>query len=301
MDAGCSNSAPSGTSRRPMLLQLTHEPRTGSSQRSTVLERLFNTHAEIDRLEPFSSVRMAPVEPFTTLPQASYGASFERIVSDCGPDDLWPQSSTSLSVGTNAARRCVYRYADKYGFARLVMEGSLIFDSHFECGNLEAAFGVGPAGCSDYSVYELLLHPETDCGSGSVQWFCFSVRNAKPGKKVSFLIRNFSKPDSLFRTGMRPLIKSLKDESSTSAGVNCGWIRCGQNISYLMNGPDSSLPLSSGATHKRTSGEKSMTPTYTLQFTHTFERGQESAMFAYGYPYSYSDVQFLLRRMVRCV
>lgn len=186
------------------------------------------------------------------------------------------------------------------------MEDSLVFDSHFECGNLEAAFGVGPPGSADYSAYELLLNPEADCGSGSVQWFCFIVRNAKPGRKVTFLIRNFSKPDSLFRTGMRPLIKPLTAHSNRDhSRDNCGWSRCGENISYLSNGPDFQLPVAAGGASPRvaaaaSSGKKAggAAPTYTLQFSHTFERGQEAVMFAYGFPYSYSDLQLLLAPMV---
>ncbi len=35
-----------------------------------------------------------------------------------------------------ATRKCVYNYDDKYHFARIIPADSLIFDSHFESGNL---------------------------------------------------------------------------------------------------------------------------------------------------------------------
>ena len=37
-------------------------------------------------------------------------------------------------------RKCVYTYEDKYSFARILVNDSLIFDSHFESGNLHSAF-----------------------------------------------------------------------------------------------------------------------------------------------------------------
>ncbi len=36
--------------------------------------------------------------------------------------------------------KCVYKYEDKYSFARILPPDSLVFDSHFESGNLSSAF-----------------------------------------------------------------------------------------------------------------------------------------------------------------
>jgi hypothetical protein len=48
-----------------------------------------------------------------------------RILRPVGPN---PQSSIV---------RCVYNYEDKYRFSRILNSDSLVFDSHFESGNLK--------------------------------------------------------------------------------------------------------------------------------------------------------------------
>ena len=45
----------------------------------------------------------------------------------------------------DATRKCVYNYEDKYSFERILQPESLVFDSHFESGNLYSAFRVWPA------------------------------------------------------------------------------------------------------------------------------------------------------------
>ena len=50
-------------------------------------------------------------------------------------------SSDPLSLDEEShKRKCVYTYEDKYSFARILVNDSLIFDSHFESGNLHSAF-----------------------------------------------------------------------------------------------------------------------------------------------------------------
>lgn len=45
---------------------------------------------------------------------------------------------TGLCCGPSqsAVLRCVYNYEDKYRFSRILSADSLVFDSHFESGNL---------------------------------------------------------------------------------------------------------------------------------------------------------------------
>jgi len=45
---------------------------------------------------------------------------------------------------------------------------------------------------------------------GHQQWFNFRVRNMKKGVKYKFNLWNFTKPKSLYKTGMTPMWKSKK-------------------------------------------------------------------------------------------
>jgi len=88
-------------------------------------------------------------------------------------------------------RKCVYTYEDKYTFARILSSDSLVFDSHFESGNLQAAYRVLSAGDdSTFSgerirpIYDLYMHNDVNT-SGHTQWFYFSVSNTKAGQEVN--------------------------------------------------------------------------------------------------------------------
>jgi hypothetical protein len=250
---------------------------------------------------------------------------------------LRPPNSEAVD---NAARKCVYNYEDKYTFARILVSDSLIFDSHFESGNLHSAFRVIPSSSAHGSgataalslsntsvkatenlhTYDLYMH--NDCFTmGHTQWFYFSVKNVTVGQVVVFNIRNFSKPDSLFNEGMKPLIYSSKSKR--------GWTRTGANIQYYYSannnnntnvnvnpaekmdedskppgpsgGKRSSTPVREGPSEK---GDKKDTPSakqpkpgsYVLTFTHTFGYKEDLCYFAYCLPYTYTDLQrYLLK------
>ena len=90
-------------------------------------------------------------------------------------------------------RKCVYTYEDKYTFARLLPSDCLIFDSHFESGNLHSAFRISSGdGAAFTDNYDLYLHNDVNT-TGHTQWFYFSVANMIAGQKVTFCLRNFSK------------------------------------------------------------------------------------------------------------
>ena len=107
----------------------------------------------------------------------------------------------------NYNRKCVFTYEDKYTFARILMADSLIFDSHFESGNLHSAFRLIPAPDASKAslllgrdMYDLYMHNDVHT-TGHTQWFYFSVSNTRPGQVVTFTIRNFSKAGSMFSEG----------------------------------------------------------------------------------------------------
>jgi Cytosolic carboxypeptidase N-terminal domain len=135
------------------------------------------------------------------------------------------------------------RSDDKYTFTRILANDSLVFDSHFESGNLHSAFRVnnqdisqmkpvGPDGRRQYQtlinsnshMYDLYMSSDVNT-SGHTQWFYFSVSNATAGQRVVFNIRNFTKPDSLYNQGMKPVFYSKKSGK--------GWIRAGTQVRYF--------------------------------------------------------------------
>ncbi|KAG2381432.1 hypothetical protein C9374_006421 [Naegleria lovaniensis] len=148
-------------------------------------------------------------------------------------------------------------------------EDTLIFESRFESGNLRRAVQI-----FDYE-YDLILKFDVET-SGHTQWFYFSVKNAKKGKKYKFNIVNYLKPGSLYNQGMMPLIYSVHD--ANTKGI--GWTRGGSDICYYRNNI------------RRKSGNF-----YTLTFTVEFDNDDDTYFFAYSYPYTYTNLQNYLNNL----
>lgn len=207
----------------------------------------------------------------SVLPHAGV-SSLEHHV-DAEPSRFHASAATATLPLQSENKTCVYLYEDKYSFSRIISGDSFIFDSHFESGNLASAFRFAATEWADQGlrdVYELRM--SADVGADRhMQWFYFSVANTRPGR-VLFLVSNFSKQTSLFSKGMRPLMHSPRT----------GWVRCGDDISYAPNEP----PSPDGKSDQ----------TFTLSFSHVFERTQatETVYFAYSHPYAYSDLQRFL-------
>jgi hypothetical protein len=207
-------------------------------------------------------------------------------------DDINGKPNVDEMYGNNGDnelyRKCVYTYEDKYTFSRILVNDSLVFDSHFESGNLHSAFRVFPIGeeTSRKHYYDLYMHYDLHT-SGYTQWFYFRVSNAKVGQEVTFYIKNFAKNDSLYKEGMKPLLMSTKSKN--------GWVRCGKNISYFpctecgIIGGEKGLQSSLDGSEKNKKKKDGIK--YVLSFTHTFEHSDDVCYFAYCQPYTYSDLQ----------
>ena len=74
----------------------------------------------------------------------------------------------------------------------------LIFDSNFESGNLDAVYK------TKENEYDLYMRVDTNT-SGHNQWFHFSCASPSglQGQTVTFTIKNFTKEESLYTSGMR--------------------------------------------------------------------------------------------------
>ena len=189
--------------------------------------------------------------------------------------------------GEHAKSRCVYNYEDKYRFSRILSSDCLVFDSHFESGNLLMANRVQYGDARDKNLavqeYDLFLHHDLH-SLGHNQWFYFSVGNTAANTRVKFNIVNLGKPDSLYNNGMRPLMYSQCD-----ATEGTGWQRKGEKIVYYCN--KTAAPTQKGREANRSRSF------YTLTFTHTFGHSNDVCFFAMCYPYTFSDLQHYLYKL----
>ena len=103
--------------------------------------------------------------------------------------------------------------------------------------------------------YTIKLRRDSN-GGHHVQWFYFRVTRCEAGKSYVFHITNLTKPDSLFKRGMLPIVHD---------GV-C-WKRMGHDVTYKSNGDE----------------------TFTLSFT--IAAPSRSMYIAQSMPYSYSDLK----------
>eukprot|EP01033_Poteriospumella_lacustris_P001269 gene1270-924_t len=167
---------------------------------------------------------------------------------------------------------------------------SLTFDSEFESGNLFRAIQVGDA------TYDLLLRADVHT-QGHTQWFYFAVSNTHPPElvrlaeqgvqvppvRVCFNLINFTKPDSLFNLGMRPVVYSAVDARTRGTG----WVRAGSDISYYGN----------NFVRNNNSGEGSASY-FTLTFTLEFHHPKDTVLIAYSYPYTLNDYRHHVQQIV---
>ena len=169
-------------------------------------------------------------------------------------------------------------------------EHTLTFDSEFESGNLLRAVQKGDA------AYDLFLRSDLHT-AGHTQWFYFAVSNTHPAElvrlseqgvqvpsvRVRFNIINFTKPDSLFNIGMRPVVYSCVDASTKGIG----WIRTGSDISYYANTFQRNNTAGEGAANY-----------YTLSFTIEFHNPKDTVLIAYSYPYTFEDYKYHLQQIL---
>ena len=133
--------------------------------------------ASTTRIKPLTGVksRSASLEHIDitnkrNYPNQTYREDFSSEVD---------RSLTCRPSSDNYIRKCVYMYEDKYTFSRILQPGTLIFNSHFECGNLHSAHKINPINTipcrSARSFYDLYMHEDVGSNSATAQWFYFSV------------------------------------------------------------------------------------------------------------------------------
>jgi hypothetical protein len=155
-------------------------------------------------------------------------------------------------------------------------ENELIFDSAFESGNLDMVIKPKPFN------YDLYMRVDTNT-HGHHQWFYFSVETPPNygQKTVTFRVLNFTKPQSLYTSGMR-ICYAKKSE-------NYAWGKGGENIKYGRS-----------RLIRRHSPDPAKVIYYSmLSFTFDFDKvkDNEKIYFAYCFPYSFTMLQSFLREI----
>ncbi len=166
---------------------------------------------------------------------------------------------------------------------------SITFSSEFESGNLLRAIQ------RDDYTYDLVLRNDYNTPDQLTQWYYFAVTNIFSPKdiqrftdhgvdsvpvKIQFQIINFYKPESLYTSGMQPVIYSCFDAAKNGQG----WVRAGTNISYHNN----AYPQKYNGANKEMSNGNYLYQ-YSLRFTIEFKNVNDTVYIAHSYPYTYND------------
>ncbi|XP_040976401.1 cytosolic carboxypeptidase 3 isoform X2 [Aquila chrysaetos chrysaetos] len=173
----------------------------------------------------------------------------------------------NLAVSSN--NNSCFMYSQERGVCPLKQilhqkeDNTLIFEARFESGNLQKVVKV--------NEFEYQLTLRTDLyTSRHTQWYYFQVSNTQAGMPYRFTIVNFTKRNSLYKHGLRPLLYSEADAKKHKVG----WRRTGNEIKYYKNNAGQD-------------GRQYFSLTWTFQFPHD----QDTCYFAHCYPYTYSNLQ----------
>ncbi|XP_025992726.2 uncharacterized protein LOC105203436 [Solenopsis invicta] len=147
----------------------------------------------------------------------------------------------------------------------------LRFESRFESGNLGKVVKITDTYYQLYLRRDLYTQRHT-------QWYYFKVSNTRSRITYRFSIVNMCKEESLYNEGLKPLLYSTEDARTRSVG----WRRCGDNITYYRNNDSSDEER-----------EK-----HTLTFNISFPHDRDIVYLAHCYPYTYTDLQEYLGKIV---
>ena len=179
-----------------------------------------------------------------------------------GPDKYYIRSRRGPSVNLPVAE------------LQPLTDTTLQFESRFESGNLGKVVQVGRWDYELYLRHDLYTKKYT-------QWYYFRVRNMQAGQTYRFTIVNLYKAGSLYNEGMQPVFYS----EHKAREQKLGWHRAGHNIKYFKT------------TVKR-QDKKQESFCYGVTWSHTFSHSGDTCYFAHGFPYTYSDLQEYLRKIL---
>lgn len=143
---------------------------------------------------------------------------------------------------------------------------TLIFESRFESGNLQAAYKINE------NYYHLIVQNDTNTG-GYSQWFFFQVKNTRKNSTIKFNILNLMKSYSLHNKGMQIAIYSEKKAELEKVS----WFKGGKDILYYRN-----------SLFKYVRESKRLLSS--LSFKYEFEYDNDTVYFANSTPFLYTDL-----------
>ena len=130
---------------------------------------------------------------------------------------------------------------------------------------------IGNLGRVDFineNEYDLFVRPDT-CNPRARFWFNFTVENIHINQRVLFNLVNLGKTRSLFRIGMTPVVKSSSRPR---------WQRIKTSQVYYYTSPEHDEQM-------------------VLSIAFSFDRENETYSFALSYPYSYTRLCAILKRL----
>jgi hypothetical protein len=160
---------------------------------------------------------------------------------------------------------------------------SLVFDSNFECGNLERVVKRTEV------EYDLYVNSDTN-NKNRRQWFYFSVLNMNKDV-IKFNVMNLTKYSHFIKEGMKPLVFSEYDK-------HLGWTNNTYQVEMRKDG--NGEVLSKGERTIRLEvgeedNEEETTNNFILSFTYKFKHEKDKVCFAFWEPYSYTCLQLFLQ------
>ncbi|OAF68752.1 ATP/GTP-binding protein-like 2 [Intoshia linei] len=173
----------------------------------------------------------------------------------------------------------------------------LEFESRFESGNLSKAYHIKE------NEYELWLQKDLFTNRHT-QWYFFKIKKCKIGCTYRITIQNFTKVNSLYNFGMKPLFYS----EMNAKYKNIAWTRRGNNIKYYKNnikyifklpcnsGEFIDLPFKCRDIFRYTRSNENVNY-YSLTFTFSVDYKDDVVYFAHCYPYTYTRLQKYLKKV----
>ena len=149
---------------------------------------------------------------------------------------------------------------------------SLIFDSHFECGNLE--YAIYHEGTNEYN----LIISNDPCPLYS-QWYYFSIKKALKGKEIKLNILNSSKATQLYKCCMKPYVFSEKEYELEHQD----WHYINDTPTYSKSQNDQNAFYKKSGLDKYFNDNKH----YTLSFSYTAKYDDDVIYFALLKPYTF--------------
>lgn len=191
-----------------------------------------------------------------------------KVLSD-GTQDTYPFDYSEPALVSYFSKK-VKEHFVLYKIPEAMPEDCIIFDSKFECGNLDRVEFISK------DEYDLYLRIDTN-SSGHMHWFYFSVTGIKYKRTIKFNIVNFTRSTGLYAAGMKPRVFSVQE---VRFGINNGWCMGGENITFSQS---------------KLLKPNSRKPFFQLSFTYKFNYPNDKVWFATGIPYTYCRLEKIFK------